>query len=497
MDRRHPRSDNSSEWTKTPQNAEDSGWPADYDEYRRQTERRAEEFLTWKSLLLVVFGRSEEPSPQYPEGTPAQVSLGTLVSLLIALVIGIVTWILIVVAMRSSETPLCTTMFAALFFAGLVAYFTLGFLLLIPTILRFLTSPYPWKVIVAFFAALAIPTTILSMTSAYIDKVPFSMIWRTAIGWWKMDAFFAVMMGLSAAALPTRLTIRLFFGFLLVGILIGFTFTALLFVGSFMLYDIPWQVPLHQMLDSGEWIATLILPASFSVFGFWMTWIFWSIWKLKLWPIVRTSWNFRYELLRIPLRRLTEIQQFLSEKLRIHKLYLLVWKLLIIFAILVIVADLRPDQLQILANFNLAFGTIPLAFLLLVTFQYLFIPKELGRVRIETPSYLARPVVQASIVLCLLFLAWWVFHAFFMLNLNVYSTVNGAVGFHFSNGNVARPNIGDFLFYAFALMTNANYTELYPYDLSAKMYTMFVTATGLLLLVVFINAALSYRQEDQ
>ena len=148
-----------------------------------------------------------------------------------------------------------------------------------------------------------------------------------------------------------------------------------------------------------------------------------------------------------------------------------------------------------LANLNLALSTFPLAYLLIMTFQYIFVPEELSRVRIEAPSYVSRPVARAAVVLGLLFLAWWVFHALFMQNLNALLTLFYTTGFHFSNGSPAVPHIGDFLFYSFALMTNSNYTELQPDDFLAKMYTMFVTATGLSLLVVFISVALSSPPE--
>jgi hypothetical protein len=229
--------------------------------------------------------------------------------------------------------------------------------------------------------------------------------------------------------------------------------------------------------------------------GFWVLWILLSIWKTRFRPALQAFWGSHPDLLRMPALRLVALQQFLSDKLRINKLYISVWKLLIAFALLVMIVSLGPEQLQMLAVLNLGLSTFPLAFLLILTFEYIFIPQELMAVRIEAPSYVSRPVARASIILCLLFLAWWVFHALFMLNLNGFLTIYHTTGFHFLDGSTATPQIWDFLFYSFALMTNANYSELQPGDFLAKFYTMFVIATGLTLFVVFLSVALSSPSE--
>ena len=150
------------------------------------------------------------------------------------------------------------------------------------------------------------------------------------------------------------------------------------------------------------------------------------------------------------------------------------------------------EQLFFLAYINLAVGfSIPVTLIILVTFQYLFVPKEFDRIRIDLPNYVSLPVMRALIVLVLLSSIWWVYHAFFMINLDAFEMGTQSVAYRIVGASEQQPKIADFFRYSFSLMINSNYVEMEPVSSIAKNHALFVSATGILLFVVFIGVALS------
>jgi hypothetical protein len=441
----------------------------------------------------------------YLTGTRSFVSWITLIWRAIALIAGIFVWIWLVVNIKPSPgTPYLVYLFAT----GLIACFVLAFLVFLPSILlaglrsffRFLRDPYVWRVVAGIFIFLTLPTIIAGIYAVLTKQFSLSDILSYAPVYCICLTILAVMIGMALATIGTRMTRRAFPWLVLigfpVGIILGVLLLALnLLLISFVFPSEPTKTKeLAQKLFSNEGLA---LSAYFAYFftgvGFAIAWMCWSYLKTAIQPKIQRL----LACLRTFASHLSQIQQFLINKLYINKSYVLAWKLLIFFAFVAIVSNLPPEQLRIFAIFpNVVIGGFTFAILLKVTFQYLFIPKELAVIRIEAPTYISRPVVRAAIVLALLFLAWWAFHAVCMLNLNACLQQTGQdAGFCFANGSVTVPHMGDFLFYAFALMTSASYAELQPVDGIAKLYSMFVTSTSLLLLVVFANTALSSPSE--
>jgi hypothetical protein len=483
--------------------------PEDYEEYRKQAEERDEELFeefqelfAWRRFLQTLRRLSGELVHGYLTGTRSFVSWITRIWIAIALIAGIVVWIWLVVNIKPSPG---IPYLAYLIATGLIACFVFTFLVFLPSILldglrsffRFLRDPYVWKVVAGVFIFLTPPTIILGIYAVLTKQFSLSDILYYVPACCICLIILAVIIGIALATIGTRMTRRAFPWLVLIGFPVGITLGVLLLALNLLLISLffssePTKTKeLAQNLFSKEVLA--LSAYFFAGVGFAITWICWSCLKTAIQPKIQRL----LACLRTFASHLSKIQQFLINKLYINKSYVLAWKLLIFSAFVAIVSNLLPAQLRIFAIFlNVFIGLFTFAILLKVTLQYLFIPKELAVIRIEAPTYISRPVVRAAIVLALLFLAWWAFHAVCMLNLNacLQQTVH-AVGFCFANGSVTVPHIGDFLFYAFALMTSASYVELQPVDGVAKLYSMFVTTTSLLLLVVFANAALSSSGE--
>jgi hypothetical protein len=216
--------------------------PADYEEYRQRTEEFAEEFLTRKTLLQLLFGRSEKLFQRYPPLTRPPIHRGSLLCGFIAMIVGIATWIWLVLMMNSPETPLCSNVFISLILASAVTYMLLVILLSIPKAIRFLRHSYPWKLVGAFFAFLIIPTVLAIAQTILTTRIPLGLILRGESGvfiWW---ALAAIMMGMSAAALAIRLTCRTLLRILVVAIVSSTVFCiASLFLGSAAIIGPSWK----------------------------------------------------------------------------------------------------------------------------------------------------------------------------------------------------------------------------------------------------------------
>ena len=118
--------------------------------------------------------------------------------------------------------------------------------------------------------------------------------------------------------------------------------------------------------------------------------------------------------------------------------------------------------------------------------MYVMVRQELERVRVGDK------ILRMVLLLIVLFGLWWWFFTATVVNLNMVRP--GA--FVFADGGSGRPSFDDFWFYAFAVMTNANYGELRPVGQTAHYLVMAMTAVGLGLFVVFVAVALSLRGES-
>lgn len=136
---------------------------------------------------------------------------------------------------------------------------------------------------------------------------------------------------------------------------------------------------------------------------------------------------------------------------------------------------------QIVAYILLAQGALLLSGLTVFTAIYLTLPDELKRINLHNN------IQRMIVILFLLFILWWIFWGSLAQNIVLWNQN----AFTYVDGRTWKPNILDFLFYTFALMTSASYIELKPLSFVAHILVMAVTVTGLALLVIFVGVALS------
>lgn len=138
---------------------------------------------------------------------------------------------------------------------------------------------------------------------------------------------------------------------------------------------------------------------------------------------------------------------------------------------------------QYVAIVLLAQGAQLLASLTIFTAIYLTLPQKLKRINLHNN------IQRMIVILFLLFILWWIFWGSFAQNI----VLLNQNAFTYIDGRTLKPNILDFLFYTFALMTSASYIELKPLSFGAHILVMAVTVTGLALLVIFVGVALSEK----
>jgi len=140
-----------------------------------------------------------------------------------------------------------------------------------------------------------------------------------------------------------------------------------------------------------------------------------------------------------------------------------------------------PTFQQYVAFVLLAQGALLLFGLTVFTVIYLTLPDELKRINLHNN------IQRMILILFLLFILWWIFWGSLAQNIVLWNQN----AFTYVDGRTWKPNILDFLFYTFALMTSASYIELKPLSFGAHILVMAVTITGLALLVIFVGVALS------
>ncbi|RPJ69176.1 MAG: hypothetical protein EHM20_16685 [Alphaproteobacteria bacterium] len=228
---------------------------------------------------------------------------------------------------------------------------------------------------------------------------------------------------------------------------------------------------------------------------FWVGWMLIAAWRIKLREQFFTIWNKRMLYIQNIKTEVNELRTQI-QGIQISKTYFYSWVILIIYTILTLLTNLNPKQLDQLVWINFyILGTVVVIFLVVSTFQYLFVPQELASVKINTPPYIAKSVIRAIFILFLLFILWWTYHSASMININNLSIIiDKHSAYQFLNGQTESPTFGDFLFFTFAVMTNSGYLDLQPTFFLARIHVMTVTITGLILLVVFIAVALSQRE---
>jgi hypothetical protein len=131
-------------------------------------------------------------------------------------------------------------------------------------------------------------------------------------------------------------------------------------------------------------------------------------------------------------------------------------------------------------------GAVLFICLILVTEMYITSPLELERIRF------LNKIQKMLLIFFLLFILWWFSWTSVALNLEIFNQN----AFAYTDGRTGKPNIWDLLFYIFALMTSAGYGELKALSSGAHILVMAVTSTGLVLLVIFVGAALSFESKS-
>jgi len=136
---------------------------------------------------------------------------------------------------------------------------------------------------------------------------------------------------------------------------------------------------------------------------------------------------------------------------------------------------------QFVAFVLLSQGALLLSSLTVLSTIYLTLPDELKRINLHNN------IQRMIVILFLLFILWWIFWGSLAQNIVLWNQN----AFTYVDGRTWKPNILDFLFYTFALMTSASYIELKPMSFGSHILVMAVTVTGLALLIIFVGVALS------
>lgn len=477
--------------------------PPDYEAYRETREELASQ-VTLPNVWQALFTRPRVLFQSLWTNTPPVVHLVLIAFSVISLGAGFgIAFLMWRTSTQSEMTPLETlTVYG--FIAVIVA--VMVFLLLFflpewaPVALRFLRKRYLWGVTGAFFLAMGIPWLVVIIATGITSGAPIGAILADVGVACLLVGVLAAMYGGMAAGFGVHLRPTSFAVLLVVAAVCTALWAGFVAMIGMSIFGPTWSAQAAEVLktDPAQRWQFLAVLYYLCILSFSIDWLLWSWWRKQIWPWLLSAWRSRQKIVssgqtvwRLPGVSISRLRSFLTDRLGIPHQYVLVWKLLVASGVLGLIASLTPDLLRLpVSVFGMAMGAGAMSILIVLTLEYLFVPKELTHVRVQAPTYIARPVVRAVIVLILLFLAWWVLHAILMQDWNLFLASGKQIGFRFADGNPARPQIGDFLFYAFALMTNASYIELQPVSFDAKLYTMFVTASGLLLLVVFVGAAL-------
>lgn len=413
--------------------------PHDYDEYRERMDRQAEAFFDWRSVV--------EDSKSIREFLATLASWKRLpVSVILIALLSLAAGISVAAFLISRswrQVPVCGGILYSVFFAAGLTYVVFLLLVRARRFLGFLRDPYPWKVALSCF--LPLTAAAIAVASAdYLTGVSLDSVMEGLLPLGALLAVVSLVIGVCAAAFLERLRRKSALLLASIAVIIGLLVSAVSFhIAIVILYDHPLREGLPQVLGSAEWfhaLPVLGLVVFVSVPVFCLEWVLYS-YVPRVGRFVKGLWSIRGTILRNVLPRPPKPGAVLSDRLKIDRRYLLVWQLLLLFGTLAIPASLWPIQSYPLALLNLLFGVIPLLLLGLVTLNYVFVGRELERVRIEAPDYFSRPVLRAMLVLGLLFATWWVYHALLMLNLNSLLTAWGTTGFEFSDQRPCSPRI--------------------------------------------------------
>jgi len=464
-----------------------------YNEYIKNEEKLSETFLLWKMVgsikSLLPFLR------RYLVNGMHRPSLWTAIGLVISFTVGILSFIFVYRSIN--HTGLLTDILVSLFISGFIIWFTFGIYRNLPRFFRFLCNPHTWKIVSLFFCLMCLPVILLVVDIKQYNDLIVRIILRELIPFALGYVIVVVFVGLIAASViprPNRKVIliifilsevfSIFFGFFL-------TFLILVLSGS------SWALWLRQMAQTGhltEYLFSIQTPAGFIAL---IVWLIWAYWKRKGELIFLTNWNKRSELIRQPGIGVKKLKNYFTIELGISNLYIQIWFWLIVLTMGTFFVSILPKQLYLISYCFLPVLVVPAFFLIRLTYRYLFIPIELERISIKAPGFISRAVLNATVVLFLLFLAWWVFYSLFLWNINISSQRFDLVAFRFIDGRGMIPQIGDFVFYTFALLTNSGFIELSPQTFLSKLSVMLSAATGIGLLVLFVGSALGIGKEER
>ncbi|CAG1007017.1 hypothetical protein ANAEL_03483 [Anaerolineales bacterium] len=458
---------------------------ADYDTYRKYLENNLRSILTSPLIFIRIFVNI--PKLLKSPTIPLQAKLIFTASSLA----GIYSIFSAIPEVASSEATLCINILVVPILGLVTAFGTFIFLSALPAIIKFILKLYPWKVSLIYFLWLYASYIFFLLTYGegisiqsikIIDLIKALLLLAAGIG------IMAVPMGFMSAALSVRLTKKSFLGLLFTSVAlatwIDFAFT------SAISNSVNYSIVLNKefLLESFLFISTI------GTVIFWAGWMFLAVWRDTILPFISKHWSNKKQYAQQFAITSSEIVAQI-EGMRISKTYLYALIMLSIYTISTFVTNRYPKQLGLLVELNFGvLGFLTASFIIVPTFQYLFIPKELSRVRIDALPFISRPVARALLILPLLFILWWVFHSDMMMNINNFSQImDSSSAYRFLNGQSTSPAFGDYMFFTFALMTNSGYLELHPHVSFAKIHVMMVSITGLMLLVVFIAVALSQQ----
>jgi hypothetical protein len=470
-------------------NSNENNWPPDYSTYRQYLERNLRTLLispiTFLKRLITFPKIFKDPS----------VHILFKIALLVSMGVGILSVFWTFPRFDFLEYSFCFNIVFIVFsfaFFAYIGFFACLAVITLPWTIRLILKPYPWRLSFIYFLWFYTPYLIFLAITFYrikLDPMFYSVVKPNQIvSLLLLPAFvpllFSVFMGFSSAII--RLDRKLIARLLIISYLLTTVLCLFFTLISYSMLSLPLTFSKEDLVYS----LFLIFPLG--AFVFWAGWMLIAVWRIKLQEQFMTIWDKRILYIQNIMTRLNELRVQI-QGIQISKTYFYSWGILIIFTILTLLANINPKQLDQLVwiNFYMLITVVPI-FLIVSTFQYIFVPQELASVKINAPPYIAKSVLRAIFILFLLFILWWTYHSALMMNINNLSIImdNGSA-YQFINGQAKAPMFGDFLFFIFAIMTNSGYLDLQPTFFLAKIHLMTVTVTGLILLVVFIAVALS------
>lgn len=377
-----------------------------------------------------------------------------------------------------------------IFLWAILIFFIYKFMLIRSYIIRFFSQKSLWQ-FVGWFILISIPFLLIEVqraTQNYIEILIFIII--SILMWGLLGLILAITVN---GFITLHLIMR--------QIKLIMVISAIIFI---VLYMIVLSIVAAE--NKLSFLDVIFNWTTWALFFRYLAQVYWFIcfWIVLFWSILYffkqllvefKVWNFHIK------SKLQKIVHFLVDKLKIHPLFVLIFIWLIFYSVILTLVIKLFDYYSILYDpgiwrqfsFSITFdqflavilfivGAIPIFWgLIMITGMYLTSPRELERISLHNN------IQKMLLILVLLFILWWFIWALAAQNLNFFDQN----AFVYTDNRTGNPNLFDFLFYAFALLTTSGYGELKPLGFVAHILVMAVTITGLALLVIFVGAALS------